>query len=366
MGYDCWYGDRGETPLAADRRDNGDKLTVARSFGNLKKRELEKAGLTAVAGGGSFAAMRMRWFGILAAVWVVCGCGRRSEVPRAVAVSEDGAMEIKAITVNLRYENEGDRGSRAWAQRVIGVVRMAREEAPDFFGVQEGLHGQVADLRASLPGYGFAGAGRDDGRRGGEYAGIFFRNDRFEKDEGKSGMIWLSATPEKAGSKTWGNEIPRVATWVRLIDRMSGQPLWVVNMHLDHRNQPSREKGVRLMVERLVKMNPGGEPVVWMGDFNAVEGNPALQFLSGGRSGIPPVVGFGGLVNTFDALHPGNRKRGTLHFWMSDPNRQWKVDHILISKGGEVLESAILRSGEPYLSDHFPVMARVRFPAAGK
>lgn len=299
-------------------------------------------------------------------LWLVCGCERRVEVRRAVAVSEDGAMEIKAMTFNLRYENEGDRGRRAWAQRVIGMVRMLRQEAPDAFGVQEGLHGQVADLRASLPGYGFVGLGRSDGERDGEYTGIFFRNDRFGKDEGKSGMIWLSATPEKPGSKTWGNEIPRVATWTRLVDRSSGQPLWLVNIHLDHRNQSSREKGVRLMVERLVKMNPNEEPVVWMGDFNAVEGNPVLEFLSGRKSAIPAVDGFGGLVDSFDALHAGEKKRGTLHFWMSDPNRQWKVDHILISKGGEVLESGILRGGEPYLSDHFPVTARVRFPAVGK
>lgn len=310
--------------------------------------------------------MRMRSIGILMVFWLVCGCERKREVPRAVAVSEDGAMVVKAMTVNLRYENSGDIGRRAWAQRVIGMVRMLRGQDPDVFGVQEGLHGQVADLRASLPDYGFEGLGRSDGVRTGEYTALFFRSDRFEKDEEKSGMIWLSATPEKPGSMTWGNGIPRVATWVRLVDRSSGQGLWVVNMHLDHQNQPSREKGVRLMVERLVKMNPGSEPVVWMGDFNAVEGNPALEFLGGKKSAIPAVEGFGGLVETFDELNAGEKKRGTLHFWMSDPNRQWKVDHILISKGGEVLESGILRSGEPYVSDHFPVTARVRFPAVGK
>ncbi len=283
-----------------------------------------------------------------------------------MAVSEDGAMEMKALTLNLRYENGGEVGRRAWSQRVIGIVRMLRALQPDVFGIQEGQHGQVADLRASLSDYDFAGVGRNDGKWSGEYAAIYFRKDRFEKDEARSGMIWLSATPEKAGSKTWGNEIPRIATWVRLNDRASGQALWVVNMHLDHQNQPSREKGVRLMVERLLKMNREGDPVIWMGDFNATEGNPALLFLAGKKSGVAPVAGFGGLVETFDALHPDEKKRGTLHFWMSDPNRQWKVDHILISRGGAVLESGIVRSGEPYLSDHFPVTARVRFPAVGK
>lgn len=304
--------------------------------------------------------------GIAAALWLVAGCEREKRVPKAVAVSEDGSMEVNAMTFNIRYENGGESGRRSWAERVVGIVKMLRVEQPDVLSIQEGLHGQVADLRASLPEYGFAGMGRSDGQRGGEYSGIFFARDRFEMDGGRSGMIWLSDTPKKAGSMTWGNGIPRVATWLRLTDRASGQPLWVVNMHLDHKNQPSREKGVKQMAERLVAMNPHGEPVVWMGDFNAVETNPAVAFLAGKPSSIPAVKGFGGMVETFDALNAGVRERGTLHFWMSDPDRQWKVDHILISKGGEVLRSGILRGGEPYLSDHFPVTARVRFPRRGK
>lgn len=301
-----------------------------------------------------------------AALFMVAACEREKRVPKAVAVSEDGAMELGVMTFNIRYENEGDKGWRSWGERVVGVVKMLRKESPDVFGIQEGLHGQVADLRASLPEYGFAGTGRSDGKRAGEYAGIFYNRDRFEFDAERSGMIWLSETPERAGSMTWGNEIPRVATWVRLLDRSSGQGLWVVNMHLDHKNQPSREKGVRLMAERLVKMNSQGDPVLWMGDFNAVEGNSAVSFLAGKRSSIPAVQGFDGMVETFDALNAGEKKRGTLHFWMSDPNRQWKVDHIFISKGGEVLRSGVLRGGEPYLSDHFPVWAKVRFPGRRK
>lgn len=304
--------------------------------------------------------------GIAMVLLFVAGCEKEKRVPKAVAVSEDGSMEVQVMTFNIRYENEGDKGRRSWGERVVGIVKMLRSERPDVMGIQEGLHGQVADLRASLPEYGFSGMGRSDGQRAGEYAGIFFDRDRFERDAGKSGMIWLSGTPEKAGSTTWGNGIPRVAMWVRLLDRTSGQGLWVVNMHLDHRNQPSREKGVRLMAERLVAMNRDRESVVWMGDFNAVEGNAAVAFLSGKASPIAPVEGFSGMLETYDALHSGERKRGTLHFWMSDPNRQWKVDHIFISKGGVVLRSGILRGGEPYLSDHFPVTATVRFPPRRK
>lgn len=300
--------------------------------------------------------------GVIATMGLCClaGC-EKAKIPKTVAVNEDGAMEIKVMSFNLRYENDGDRGAHAWKARIVGVVRMLREENVDVLGIQEGLHGQMADLWASLPGYDLMGNGRDDGLRKGEYAGIFFREDRFEIDRKKSGMIWLSATPEKAGSTTWGNTIPRVATWVKLTDRASGKILWVVNMHLDHQSQPSREKGVKLMAEKLDELNVAGDAVIWMGDFNATEDNPAVKFVkSSGTTGIT-VDRFPGLKESFDELHAGEKKRGTLHFWMSDPNRQWKVDHIFVSKEAKVLESRVVKSGEPYLSDHFPVSAKLRF-----
>lgn len=306
--------------------------------------------------------MKLVEFSVMAGLaFFLASCDDKKTTPKAVPASLDGSMELRLMTFNVRYENGSETGRRAWAERILGIVKMLREEAPDVLGTQEGKHGQMADLWASLPDYNFHGYGRRDGEKGGEYAGIYFRRDRFEIDQKKSGILWLSDTPEKAGSKTWGNTFPRVAIWANLTDRSSGKVLWVINMHLDHRNQPSREKGVRLMAERLLKMNPQGDPVVWLGDFNATERNNAVAFLRGVPSPVKRLDGFTGLKETFDELNSRESKRGTLHFWMSDPNRQWKVDHIFVSKEAKVLESAIVKSGEPYLSDHFPVTARVRW-----
>ena len=293
---------------------------------------------------------------------ILVGCdNKQKEIPKAVAVSLDGSMELDLMTLNLRYENKQESGKRAWKNRVVGIVGMLQREKVEILGIQEGQHGQVADLWASMPGFGFEGVGRDDGEKKGEYAGIFYRKDRFEPDTKHRGTIWLSDTPNKPGSKTWGNTFPRIATWVRLLDRSSGQSFWVVNIHLDHINQPSREKGVQLMIHQLAEMNRDSEPVVWMGDFNAGEWNPAVRYLADGLPASGSSKAIPGLLETFNQLHPKDKERGTLHFWMSDPNRQWKVDHIFVSKQAKVLEAKVVKSGEPYLSDHFPVKARVVF-----
>ena len=292
---------------------------------------------------------------LAACVLLAASCQRSRALgpPKAVPVAADGRLELKLMSFNIRYENPGDPGSRAWRQRVAGAVRMIREENPDVFGVQEALHGQAADLWASLPDFEFFGAGRDDGRRSGEYSGIFYQRVRFEVDSTDAGTFWLSDTPEKPGSMTWGNGIPRVATWLRLTDRATQRSFYVFNTHWDHRHQGSREKAGALLAERIRHRRHPGDPVVLLGDFNAVETNPGLRFLT-----APPLE----MIDTFQTLHPQESARTSLHFWRGTREGRLKVDHILASKGAEVLSASIRDHDEPMVSDHFPVTARVVFP----
>ncbi len=292
-----------------------------------------------------------------------CRRSRALEVPRASPVRQDGALEISLMSFNVRYENPGDRDSKGWRQRVIGAVKMIRREKPDVFGVQEALHGQVADLWASLPDYEFFGVGRDDGKRAGEYSGIFYQRDRFQPDESDCGTFWLSDTPEKVGSKTWGNQIPRVAAWVRLVDRSSGRGFYVFNTHFDHRNQPSRERSAMLIARRIDARKQAGEPVALIGDFNSMESNPGLIYLTGGRVAVAgsEQMWRGGMLDTYQSLHPAEKNRRTLHFW-SGRRDGLKVDHILVSPGAEIRAAEIISQDRPEVSDHFPVSAKVTFP----
>lgn len=292
---------------------------------------------------------------------------RREQVlgpPKAVAVAESGVLELRLMSFNLRYENPEDLATRSWRQRIIGSVRVIRQEKPDVIGVQEAKHGQVADLWASLPDYDFIGNARDDGKRAGEYCGIFFRRDRFEPDPDDAGTFWLSKTPEKPGSRSWGNEIPRITTWIRLTDRTTNRGFYIYNTHWDHRNQNSREHSALLLGRRIdARLNPD-LPVILTGDFNAVENNVAVAYLTGKSAWL----GSGNrqwknsLLDTYQAVHRSAPDRSTLHFWRTSPLRGIKVDHILVSRGARVTEAAIRSHDEPPVSDHYPVTATVRFP----
>jgi endonuclease/exonuclease/phosphatase family metal-dependent hydrolase len=293
----------------------------------------------------------------LSPAMVACRKERASGPPKAVAVAEDGVLRLRVLTFNVRYENGSDSGTRAWRKRIVGVVRMIREESPDVFGVQEARHGQVADLRASLPDYEFLGVARDDGAKAGEYTGLFYLRTRFEAASSEGGVFWLSDTPHKPGSATWGNAIPRMAIWQRFTDRASQRPFSLYNTHWDHQHQGSRMKSAALLRHHITSRAHPEEPVVVLGDFNAIESNPGLLLLKGTPEGGPPA-----LIDTFQAMHPAEKRRTTLHFWRGRRDGYLKVDHIFASQPVQVLSSRIRDEDQPMVSDHFPVVAEIGFP----
>lgn len=301
---------------------------------------------------------------ILSLGLTACQRSRALTPPKALPVREDGALELRLMTFNVRYETPDDRDGHAWRDRISGAVRMIRRERPDIIGVQELLHGQAADLWASLPEHRFFGVGRDDGLRMGEYSGIFYRQDRFQADPADGGTFWLSETPEQIGSRTWGNEIPRVAAWLRMVDKASGRGFYVFNTHWDHKNQPSREQAALLIARRIDARKHREEPVALIGDFNSNELNPGMLYLTGERVAAAATqrIWANGMVDTYQAIHPGKPDRRTLHFWKGNRDGALKVDHILVSRNAKILAAAIITDDDPVVSDHFPVTARILFP----
>lgn len=303
---------------------------------------------------------------VTALAWIATGDGpgRANDPPAAVGVEPDAPIEVAAASFNLRCENSSDTGQRAWRQRLVPVVQMVRNMDPDVMGVQEGFHGQMADLRASLPDYAFTGAGRDDGVHGGEYTGIFHRRGRFTASASDQGCFWLSPTPEIPGSIGWGNTLPRMVAWVHLNDATTGRGFYVFNTHWDHRNQDSRERAALLLAERIDRRQRPGDPVILLGDFNAIETNPALAYLRGQAAMLAGASHRWqpGLTDSWLALHPDAANRRTLHLWSGRREGALKIDHILASRGVAVLAAEIHRGGNPLPSDHFPVSATLRFP----
>lgn len=175
---------------------------------------------------------------------------------------------LTVCTFNIRYGTAPD-GDNSWPLRRAAVATTLRAAAAAIIGLQECQAHQRADLQAALPGYAWFGVGRDDGRDGGEMCAVLIDPQRLAVVDG--GHFWLSATPDVAGSRSWGNDLPRMATWVRLRvldDTASAWPrLLVINTHLDHASAAARHAAID-MLRAFIARHAADAPLL-LGDFNA-------------------------------------------------------------------------------------------------
>ena len=264
------------------------------------------------------------------------------------------AFEIDALSFNIRFDNSKD-GENAWPKRKEMVGQWVKSESPDVIGLQEALRHQIDDIKKIATAYSEYGVGRDDGKSRGEHCTILYLKKRFSLDKSDCGTFWFSDTPEKIASKSWGNEIPRICTWARFIEKKTYKGFYVYNVHYDHRSQPSRLGASELIIQRISKRKRSNEPIILMGDFNASENNPAIKIFKD-----EPL----NLVDTFRVVKPDEKMVKTFHGFRGGSFSGGKIDHVfMLPKMGKVSSAEIVRFNKEkrYLSDHYPVRAKLSF-----
>jgi endonuclease/exonuclease/phosphatase family metal-dependent hydrolase len=289
-------------------------------------------------------------FAVLGIVLLLAACAAQDSAVDAVA----GELSVRVLSFNIRYGTAPD-GVNAWPQREDLVYDVIRRQDSDFVGLQEALRFQIDAIREAVPAYHEVGVGRDDGREAGEYAAILYKPDRWSVAD--SGTLWLSDTPDVPGSMTWGNEITRIITWARFVEKESDRGVWVFNTHFDHVSQPSRIRSAALLASRVADRKPQ-DPVIVTGDFNAGERNPAILYLKNTKHRSPVE-----LVDTFRLLHPDATAVGTgggFEGLRDGP----KIDYVFTEADVQVRDAGIIRDHRNgrYPSDHFPVYADITLP----
>ena len=255
---------------------------------------------------------------------------------------------LRAMTWNVF---DGDRWSASDGGPRDAVLDLIEAERPDLLGVQEALIPQVLELAEGLPGYDWVGVGLEDGVEAGELGPIFYRRDRYELVG--DGTFWLSNTPDVPGSSFEDADV-RIATWVELIDRVSGRPFLALNSHWDDASEDARAFGASLIVQQLSFLAPNPMPRVVLGDFNCTEDSEPMGTLRNG----------GRLDDAYRVAHPNvEPNEATDHGGHGDPAGE-RIDHLLVSTGlFDVDRAEIVRrtSGGSWPANHFPVVADLQW-----
>ena len=263
------------------------------------------------------------------------------------------------MTFNIRYGTADD-GDNRWERRKGLLVRTITAFDPDVLGVQEALASQVDELREALGGYEFVGVGRDDGKREGEFAGMYVKAGRFEKLA--AGDFWLSETPDTPGSKGWDASLPRAASWARLRDRRSGQTTLFLNAHFDHLGRKARLESAKLLRRKADELRDNAAAVVVLGDFNATEDDEPYAALVG-REGDAMR-----LVDSYRAARPARGPDEATFHGFTGKQVGSRIDWVLHSRELRTVSCEIVREpeGRPQASDHFAVAAVLAPGVAGR
>lgn len=262
------------------------------------------------------------------------------------AFSQKKSAPVNIITYNIRYNNPGD-GVNAWPNRKDNVKALVKFHDADILCVQEALPEQFDALLANSN-FEAVGVGREDGKRKGEFAAIFFDKDRFSRKDG--GTFWLSETPD-VPSKGWDAALNRVCSWVKLFDKMNKKEFIVFNTHYDHIGVQARINSAILIKQKIQQIAPD-LPVVFTGDLNVTPETSAIatikSFLIDAKEvSVEPPYGPDGTFNAFD--------------FNSDLKN--RIDYIFVNKKIRVQKFAVLTDSKNkrYFSDHLPVFARIFF-----
>ena len=256
---------------------------------------------------------------------------------------------LSVMSFNVRYGTAKD-GDHVWDNRKDAACAMIVDQHPAVFGVQEALDFQLAYFQEHCPGYKYVGVGREDGIAKGEHMAVFYDTERIELKEW--GTYWLSETPFQP-SLGWDAVCRRTATWALLLDKATDRPFYFVNTHLDHVGKEARRNGLLLLVERIGAMNPDGWPMILTGDMNVYPDDPCLGEL---RTLMEDARQTAKVTDNDQTWHDWGKVSG------NPP-----IDYVFYAgfKGCDKFE--VIRQsyeGVDYISDHYPVMATLRYGKA--
>ena len=276
---------------------------------------------------------------LLVAILMVC----------ALVVS---AQDLYVGTYNIRYKNKDDSiKGNVWTKRCQVMCDQINFESPDILGMQEVLVGQLHDFQRLLDNYSSIGVGRDDGKEAGEYAAIFYKNDRVKLLD--SGNFWLNETPDvpKLG---WDAACIRICTWGKFKDLRTKKKFYFFNLHMDHVGVVARREAAKLVVSRIKEMAQDA-PVVLTGDFNVDQTDEIYGIFT--HSGI--------LKDSYENARIRFAENGTFNSFKVETKTDSRIDHVFVSPSFKV-EAYGLRTdsywakGRRNLSDHYPVFVKLR------
>jgi endonuclease/exonuclease/phosphatase family metal-dependent hydrolase len=255
-------------------------------------------------------------------------------------------VELNLITCNIRFDNPAD-GANAWPLRRDFLSETLLKHSPDIIATQEGRFDQLQELKSSLGNFHLLDEHRSWIKER-MYPTFYLRKDKFEVINSED--LWLSETPNLAGSRSFNSAFPRLFTWVRVQPKGSAKNLLFVNTHLDHVKSETRAEQARVLAQEVKRISTDQDLLCFMGDYNEGPDLRVREILTESFS----------LIDSWKSF---NLKEETSHHGFKGVFPEGsRIDWILVDERIEILSSEMDKTNRNglYPTDHFPVITKIK------
>lgn len=256
-------------------------------------------------------------------------------------------LHVMTYNIRRRMAHVTQHSPDLWTRRRPYLQTLLQRELPTLLGIQEGLPDQVEFVAQSLgPDYRRIGRGRNaDGE--GEQCAIFYDARRLSLNDWTQRA--LSDSPHAAGSRSWGNMLPRVVVSADFTDTATGIRFSAFNAHFDHFSRASRARSAMMLNDLVDAVDV---PALVFGDMNAGVRSAPYRILTSG-----PLRDAWTIAD--ERLTPA---WGTFSGYRRPKQGGRRIDWLLVTESVTVEEMGInaARFRGAAASDHEPVQARLR------
>ena len=256
-------------------------------------------------------------------------------------------MELNIISCNIRFDNPAD-GQNSWPFRREFLTQTLLKHSPDLISTQEGRIQQLGELKASLGNFELMDQHRSwIGER--MYPTIFIRENKFEFLG--SGDVWLSETPDVAGSRSFESAFPRLMTWSKLQLKNSAQKFLIINTHLDHVKSETRQRQITVLVEEVQKLWDKQSQLIFMGDYNDSPNSQVREIL---------IKSFPQLQDAWRNFH--KIEETSHHSFKGENQNGSRIDWVLVDERLKIVSCEMDKCSVDgfYPTDHYPIVCRIK------
>lgn len=252
-------------------------------------------------------------------------------------------MAFCLISSNIRFDNPAD-GANAWPHRKNNLAELLLSHSPDIIATQEGRFSQLKEFVSLLPDFEIIDQHRSWIKER-MYPTFFIRKDKFEILGSED--LWLSETPDIAGSLSFESTFPRLMTWVKVQPKNSNKKMLFVNTHLDHVKQLTRENQIQVLISQVLRNWDKDTTLLIAGDFNDSPDSSIRKIL---------LQNFPNLKDAWKEFHL--LEETSHHAFNGESQNGSRIDWIMIDERLKI-ENCLMDKKNfngLYPSDHFPII----------